>query len=51
MAIVKIIKRENPYIQIDYKELIESKNIFVRKVNNDTPEREKLLDLLDKRKD
>lgn len=46
-------KRGKPYTyeHSDYKELIESKNIFVRKVNNDTPEREKLLDLLDKRKD
>ena len=42
-------KRGRPYTYeySDYKELIESKNIFVRKVNNDTPEREKLLDLLD----
>lgn len=42
-------KRGEPYTYeySDYKELIESGNIFVRKVNNDTAEREKLLDLLD----
>lgn len=43
-------KRGKPYTYeyADYEELMKSGNIFVRKVNNDTPERERLLDILDK---
>lgn len=42
-------KRGNPYTFDcrDYEALMASGNLFARKVGNDTPEREKLLDLID----